>query len=365
MRRSAVLGALLLATATPIALAAPAAAVPIGAVPIAAVPIAAIGVPQQVVAPVPATNALVVRRTGFEDPRGSIRAGALSVVVNSPTEAVLTRFIASDYPFLARRAATLATVRNRDFVQRVLTTHTAALAPQVHAAAQRAADGTDTDINLFATTGYAAAKERDRVARAADGRLAAALTDPDRELLRQLAAQDPGQEVRAAAGRAAASDGEAVEFFAYGWADAAAVDLARQRIAATDADMARRATVDRQVAQATADEQAASVAGPETVAQAREKAALAWRTAAEQAAAADAAWTAAQGVADAQARAWQAHAATADGATGPNWSAVRDVVAADAQEWAGERQWAVDQSAYWAGLRDQALAGERRMLGTS
>nr|WP_246076306.1 hypothetical protein [Amycolatopsis cihanbeyliensis] len=298
------------------------------------------------------------------DPRSVVRVAALRAVASTNGDAAIERFLISEYDY-ARELAGQRAARDADFARRVLETHTAEFAPEVHAAAQRAVEGTDADRAWFADTGYAEAEERDRLAREKSGEQEEALVEADRAYVRHLASNDPGGQVRAAAqwaARPAADDGDLVEFFAYDWASAARLDLEAHRLRMADNDVAWRATVNRLITEAQAAEQAASDAAGEAAEQARAAAARAWRTAADNTGEPRTAWAEAGEIAREQAANWHAVAEAAREATGPNWAAAVDFSTENEQQWTTERDTIAEQARFWNELLEQALAGERRML---
>jgi hypothetical protein len=303
-----------------------------------------------------------VRYLAGSDSRSTVKAAAWKALTSSNVDGAIARFIVSDFPYAKKRAAD-AKVRNADFARRVLATHTAEFAPEVHAAAQYALDHADADREYFARTGYAAAKERDRLAREASGEQAAALAQADRDFVTLLRDHDPGEQVRAAAAfalRPAATDADLVEFFAHDWVNAAALDLEAFRIRCVDADMLWRATSADLLARARTAEQAARDAAGEAAEQLRAVAARAWAEAGAQTGPARVAWAQARQVAEEQAANWQQVAQVAGGATGLTWQAIAGTAGLTADGWAAERQNAAEQAAYWQALYAEALAGELR-----
>ncbi|WP_250034099.1 hypothetical protein [Paractinoplanes maris] len=298
-------------------------------------------------------------------PRSSVRAAAWGALVSTNVEAAVARFITSGFDYAKKRAA-LNDARNTDFCLRVLATHTAEFAPEVHAAAQWALDNGVAEREAFARTGYAAAKARDRQAREATGEQAAALEPFDREFVVLLRDNDPGPQVRAAATyalRPAATDADLVEFFAYDWANAAGLDLEAFRLRVTDEDMRWRAGVARLVTAArTAEAQARELSG-EAAEQARAAAAREWGAVAAQTGSPRVVWADAQRVAEEQAAAWHRVAAAAGGAGGLNWNVILGSAGTTAESWGAEREQAAAQAAYWSDLLADALAGEQRMTG--
>jgi hypothetical protein len=337
-------------------------------VPIAALTAVLCTVP---VAPVPASAAVDqrsadwsrTRATASYDPRSSVRAAAWGALVSTNVDAAVARFVATGHAFAIARATQMDS-RNTDFAQRVLATHTAEFAPEVHAAAQYALSGSRIDREAFARTGYAAAKARDRQAREAAGAQAAALEQADRDFVALLRDHDPGEQVRAAAAfalRPAATDADLVEFFAHDWRNAAALDLDAFRIRVGDEDMRWRAGVARLLTAARDAEAAALDTAGEAAEQARAAAARAFADVAAQTGPPPVVWAEAQQVAEAQAANWHRVAQAAGATTGPNWQVVAGSAGVTAESWATERQHADEQAAYWAGLLADALAGELRM----
>jgi hypothetical protein len=305
------------------------------------------------------------RAVASYDPRSSVRAAAWGALVSTDVDAAVARFIDSGYAYAKTRAA-LNDARNTDFAQRVLATHTAEFAPEVHAAAQYALSKGAAEREAFARTGYEAAKARDRAAREATGAQAAELQQFDRDFVVLVRDNDPGEQVRAAAAyalRPAATDGDLVEFFAYEWSNAAGLDLAAFRIRTSDEDMRWRADVGRLVTAAQEAEAAALAAAGEAAEQSRGAAARAWADVATQTGTPRVLWADAQQVAEAQAANWQRVVAAAGGATGLNWEAIVGSAGSTAESWAAERDQVAEQAAYWSGLFSDALAGELRMTG--
>jgi hypothetical protein len=305
------------------------------------------------------------RAVASYDPRSSVRAAAWGALVSSDVEAALTRFFNGSYEFAQSRAA-LNVARNTDFAQRVLATHTAEFAPEVHAAAAYALSRGATALEAFARNGYAAAKARDRQAREDAGAQAAALAQFDRDFVALLRDHDPGEQVRASAAyalRPAATDADLVEFFAYDWANAAELDVAAYRIRTSDEDARWRAGIQELVSTAQQAEEAALATAGEAAEQARAVAGRAWADVAARSGPPRVLWVDAEQVALAQAANWQQVYAAANAATGPNWEAVVGSAGATAESWATEREQAAEQAAYWSGLLSDALAGELRMTG--
>ena len=309
-----------------------------------------------------ATARKLVRRLAGKDPRAAVRADAW-VAWADENDDVVYDFLDFGLAAAEQRAAETASA-NADFCRRVLLTYTAAYAPEVNAAAQRALAGADSDRELFVRSGFAAAEQRDRLAREADGSQQEALAEADRQYVRTLATHDPGAQVRAAAAwasRSDATDADVVEFFAYGWATGAELDLEAHRLRDAEQEARWLATVRRLVVDAQEAERAALEASGEIEVQLREAAARAWQRVGGQTGAPRTAWADAAQVARDQAANWAAVAAAAQAATGPNWQAVRDAADPTRAAWAAEQDWAAEQAGFWADLLTQAVDGETRM----
>ncbi|MEU3770777.1 hypothetical protein AB0E55_37430 [Amycolatopsis keratiniphila] len=304
----------------------------------------------------------LVRRIAGRDPRAAVRADAW-VAWAADDDWTIEEFLENGLPAAERRAAETNSV-NSDFCRRILSTYTAEFAPEVHAAAQRALLGSDTDRAAFVAEGFAAAEARDRRVREDDGAQERAIVEEDRRYIRELGAADPGPHVRAAAAwalRPGSTDADLVEFFAYGWATAARLDLEAHRLRDAEQEARRQVAIRRLITGAREAEQAALEAADEIAEQARMTAANAWRKAAGQAAPAKTGWTDAEKLARAQAANWRAVAEAAANATGPNWKAIAVTAGDTATEWSAEQDWADGQTRFWADLLQQALDGETRM----
>ncbi|MEV4350535.1 hypothetical protein AB0J83_39265 [Actinoplanes sp. NPDC049596] len=301
---------------------------------------------------------------GYET-RSLVRTAAWNALTSSNVPATVDRFLyGGGMDYAITRSRQLA-ARNADFARRILATHTVQFSPEVHAAAEYALLKGGTILEGFVRTGYAAAKERDRVAREADGAQEAALLQTDRDFVAHLRDTDPGPQVQAAAGyalRVGATDADIVEFYAYDWAAAAAVDLETQQLQCANSDLVWRARVKTLRAEAVAAQQAAEQAAGEAREQARAAAARAWHALGEQAVPAKSTWDTAAEVAERQAANWQQVAlAAAAAAENPNWDAIALGAQTNQEQWDAARVTAAKQAAYWAALYQEALAGELAM----
>lgn len=301
------------------------------------------------------------------DPRATVRAAATTAYIDDAQDDAIARFLATDYAF-AVELARESDATNLDFVRRVLETYLPEFAPEVHAAAQRVVNGSPSEREAFVRVGYAAAQDRDRLAREKSGEAKRAIIEADRAFVRNVGQTDPGEQVRAAASfalRPGAGDGGLVEFFAYGWAGGGRLDLDVHRARAADNDITWRMTATRLAKEALAAEKAASEASEEAAEHLRAQAAQAWRAAAEQTGPARSAWAEAAELSARQAENWRAVAAAAQAATGPNWQAIGGPAVGNEQQWSAEHDWAGERAQYWRDLLAEAQAGETRMARAS
>jgi hypothetical protein len=310
-----------------------------------------------------AAERTLVRWYGLYDPRWAVRTAAWTALLSSNVDDAMARFFATELPYAIKLSKENSAVYG-DFARRILDTHTEEFAPEVHAAAERAVYGLPSEQEWFAVTGYGAALERDRRARAATQERADALVKADRDFVALLGKNDPGAQVRAAARRAVrpeATEADLVEFFAYDWVAAASLDLYTYRIRQADSNVLWRARTERLVREASAAQKAALQAAGEAQAQARAAAARAWHAVGVQTGSARTAWAKAATVARKQAANWESIAAVAGASTGPNWQVMAESADDNGTQWAAERKNAAEQAAYWKSLYDQALQSELAM----
>ncbi|GLF94986.1 ALF repeat-containing protein [Streptomyces yaizuensis] len=254
--------------------------------------------------------------------------------------------------------------RNRAFCERVVSTHPAAFSPEVRSAAQKALKGTDADRAAFVRTGYAEAQQRDRLKREADAAQRLEIAERDRAFVRALADGDPGEQVRVAAQwalRAGATDADIAEFFGYGWATGAALDVEAYRLRVADAEVRRHHQLSLLVARAVAAEAALTSAAD--TAKARAEAELAWRTVADHADEAHRAWLAEQEATRVQAENWQNIARLSQESADGVWKQITLPAEARQHDWAGEQAEAGAAAAFWQDMADRARDSESRVRG--
>lgn len=304
-----------------------------------------------------------VRYLAKAHPYSSVRTSAWNALVSGDPDAAIVEFLATGYDFAVSRAQ-LRNARNLDFVRRVYETTTAEYSPEVHNEAQRLLSASDSARETFVRSGYEAAKSRDRAYRDTVGAQKQALVDSDRRFVGLLATNDPGEQVRLSAQvatRQGATDDDLVEFFAFGWANGARLDLDVFRLRGADNNMRWRDTITRLIADAEAAEKAARDASAEAKEQAKAQAARAWQQVGEQTAPARSGWGEAEDFARRQAENWHAVLLAAQAAQGPNWTAIIDPATASESAWQSEQSTAAQQAAYWNALLQQARDGEQRV----
>ncbi|WP_143230730.1 hypothetical protein [Actinosynnema sp. ALI-1.44] len=306
-----------------------------------------------------------VQRWAMSDPRALVRAAAWRVLLAEDPDAASAEFFASGYTYAKNLAASHKEFY-ADFCQRVLDTHTREYSPEVYAAARFAVNSPD-DVarEQFANGGFEAAQQRDSAVREKKGEQAKAVVETDRAVVRNLAVNDPGAQVRASAAfavRAGATDRDLVDFFADGWAFGSRLDLDRFREQSGDNEVEWRAPLP----QLTGDAQAAEKTARETPAgpgreSAKSAAVRAWQSVAEYTTQARVYWDDAHRRAGEQTANWGRVHATATATGGPNWSAMITPARSAETEWRTETGFAQDQGTYWAGIRQQAIDGEQRV----
>ncbi|RJQ76077.1 hypothetical protein D5S19_30820 [Amycolatopsis panacis] len=305
-----------------------------------------------------------VRYLAMNDSRSIVRIAAWQAVLSKSPEAAIRQFMDSGYAY-AVRLSEEKKARNTDFVKWVLATYPAEFSPAVHAEAQKAMNSPrDADREQFANGGFEAAKQRDRTARETTGEQAKALAERDRQFVRDLAAHDPGEQVRVSASyavRLGATDSDVVDFFAGGWAFGATLDLDTHRRRSADNEMRWRSALSRLLSDAAAAEQAARDASGDLAERAKATAVRAWQAVGEQTGPARSYWGEAQRLADQQAANWASVLAAANAASGLNWAAIIGPARDNQAAWADESTLAAQQARYWAGLVQQAEDGEQRV----
>ncbi|MFJ8697324.1 hypothetical protein [Streptomyces roseolilacinus] len=294
-----------------------------------------------------------------------LRTSAWNALRSTRGDAAIAEWLAPGGGYdAAKQRLREARSRNRAFCERVVLTHPAGFSPQVRAAAQRALAGTDTDRAAFVSTGYAEAQARDRAAREAEAQHQAQVAERDRAFVRALSQSDPGEQVRVAAQwalRAGSTDADVMEFFGYGWATGAALDVEAYQLRVSDAEVRRHHVLSLLIAQAVAAEEALRTAAD--VALARTEAERAWQAAADHAQNAHGAWLAEQEAARIQAENWQNIARLAGESVDGIWKVITAPAEDRQDDWAEARTEAEEAAAFWRDMADWAHEGETRVRG--
>ncbi|MER7765032.1 hypothetical protein, partial [Streptomyces sp. NPDC097619] len=212
-------------------------------------------------------------------PAAEVRTSAWNALRSTRGDEALLEWLAPGGGFdYAKQRARETRARNKAFCERVIATHPASFSPEVRAAATRALKGSVAEQAAFVKTGYAEAERRDRAAREAGQQQKLRVAAEDRAFVRSTADHDPGEQVRVAAQwalRPGAADPDVAEFFGYGWATGASLDLEAYRTRVADAEAARHHVLTRLVREAAAAE--AAVAEAADAARARAEAERAWQ----------------------------------------------------------------------------------------
>ncbi|MBH1933073.1 hypothetical protein I5Q34_01995 [Streptomyces sp. AV19] len=306
-----------------------------------------------------------VRKMAMSSLPDEIRSSAWLALRSSRGDAAIAEWLAPGGGFqkALQRMRTTQNL-NRAFCERVLLTHPASFSPEVHAAAERAVAGTPVDQAAFVRSGYDAALKRDRAAREADEKREAEVAARDRDFVRNIAENDPGEQVRVAARwalRPGAGDADVAEFFGYGWTTGATLDLEGYRMRIADAEVARHHTLSLLLEKATAAEEALKSAADK--AKARAEAERAWGEVADHADAARKAWLAERDTAVAQAENWRNVAKASKDSADRLWKNIGDAAAANQDSWTGEQTEAAGTAGFWKDMFDRAQDSEDRVKG--
>jgi hypothetical protein len=313
----------------------------------------------------PSDDWLWVRYLATSHPCSLVRIAAQSALISSVPDQAIAEFIATGFD----EAVALCRERQErdlEFIRWVYETTTSESSPTVHAEAERLLSSgvPDSERETFVQTGYEAAQARDKQLRDMAGEQKRALAQQNREFVRRLSVSDPGEQVRLSASyavRDGATDDDVVEFFAYGWAFGARLDVEVFRERRATDNTRWRADAQRLVADAEADEKVVAEASDAAKDKVRAAAVQGWRHVGEQAAVAGSAWRQAQGDAAGQVSNWRAVGETARSATGSAWVPIVDLARDSESSWVAEHDMAVQQAAYWDGVGRQARDGEARV----
>lgn len=298
------------------------------------------------------------------NPYAEVRMSAWNALRSDDPQAI-EKWLAPDggYAFARTRARSVR-ARNKAYIERVIRTHPASYSPVVRAAAEEALRGSFDEQAEFVRTGYAEAQKRDRAKRDASTQHKQKVAAAAREYVSRLAEEDPGEQVRTAAQwalRPGATDDDIAEFYGYGWASGASLDLESHRSRIADEETLRHDKLTRLLRVAVAAEEA--IKGAADAAQARANAERAWEAVAGHADAARKAWLAEQAAAETQSKNWRAIAEKAKTSADDLWKNIAGPAAATGDAWAKEQAGAVESAAFWQNMFDRAMEGQTRVKG--
>jgi hypothetical protein len=297
-----------------------------------------------------------VHRLALHDPRPDVQVSAWNALLSSRGDEAITEFLTTGLAAAKARAAERAR-RNTEFIQR--TNRFSLPGSAVRATSARVLLGSDAEQDEYVRVGLAKAQQADKDTNNQYQEKLVKMAKEDRDYVSDLAAGDPGVQVRAAANRALSQgDDESIDlFFKYYWDSAARLDDEAFRRYTADQDAIWQSDVRRLVGEAQAAEQAELSANGELAAKYRADAIGAWQQAETLADQSSADWLAERTKASQQADAWAAvadHARTAS--TEQDWVAVLARGNAGRTSWTDEAAWALDQANSWKALADQARA---------
>jgi hypothetical protein len=310
-----------------------------------------------------------VLRIGAIDSRPEVRSAAWAALTSSRGAIAVKEFLTTGVYAARQRAADNAR-RNKDYITRVNRNAVPGSAVANSSARMLKSFTTDEERARYVQTGLAEAQELDRVNNDRDQERFAEQAKADRDYVAQLAATDPGPQVRDAAARAlaAGTDYDIGLFFKYHWASAAALDQEafRRFVADQDAIWLVRITVLIEAAEAA--EKAERESSGELARKARLEAIGHWRAIQTDSNASSVNWEGERDNADSQAASWAAIVAHARAAsTGQDWASVIARGDEAGRAWADHARDAVAQAAAWKSIaeraRESAEAAENRDLG--
>ncbi|MET9540273.1 hypothetical protein ABZY16_22645 [Streptomyces sp. NPDC006553] len=306
-----------------------------------------------------------VRRIALSGLPPELRTSAWNALRSTAGDAAVADWLAPGGGYDAARQRLRDTrTRNRLFCERVLRTHPVGFAPRTRSAAEKALKGTDTDRAAFVRTGYAQAQQSDRTAREAVAEEQRAVLERDREFVRSLAAQDPGEQVRVSAQwalRPGATDEDTREFYGFGWVNGAALDLEGHRLRTAESEALRHRTLTLLLKAAVEAEEA--LRNGSDAATARADAERAWQAVAAHARDSGTEWQAEREHSARQAETWRGIQVLAEGSAEEMWKRLADPAGENQRSWSKEEQDAAGAATTWQEILHQAHEGETRVRG--
>lgn len=295
-----------------------------------------------------------VMRLALRDAMPEVRAEAWNALRSNAGEAALVDFLAVGYPNAKTRAAQRID-RNYKYIKRV--NDFSLTGSAVRATSGRALLDTPAAQAEYVQSGHAKAQELDRVNNNRYEEKLARLAQEDHDYVAQLAANDPGTQVRAAANRALATGGETGIglFFKYYWGIGADLDNEAFRRNTADQNDVWHSKIRSLTEAALAAEKAERESSGELARKARADAIAAWREIESQSGQSSVDWLAEKAKADSQAASWASVAAHARAAqTEQDWAAVLARANQGNTSWADEAEWALQQANSWRSIAAQA-----------
>lgn len=297
-----------------------------------------------------------VTRLALRDAMPEVRAEAWNALRGNADEAALIDFLATGYPNAKARAAQRID-RNYKYIKRVNDFSLPGSA--VRATSGVALVDTSAAQAEYVQSGYARAQELDRVNNNKYEEKLARWAQEDHDYVAQLAANDPGTQVRAAANRALSNGDQASVglFFKYYWGIAADLDNEAFRRNTSDQNDIWHSKIRALTEAALAAEKAERELSGELAHKARLDAVAAWREIEGQAGQSSVDWAAEKAKADSQVATWASVAEHARAAqTEQDWAAVLARADQGNTSWADEAEWALRQASSW-----QAVAAQARL----
>ncbi|WP_089949329.1 hypothetical protein [Lentzea xinjiangensis] len=295
-----------------------------------------------------------VMRLALRDAMPEVRAEAWNALRGNADEAALADFLAVGYPNAKARAAQRID-RNYRYVKRVNDFSLPGSA--VRATSAVALAGTPAAQTEYVQTGHAKAQELDRLNNNRYEEKLARMAQEDHAYVAELAEDDPGTQVRAAANRALSSGDETAIglFFKYYWGIAADLDDEVFRRVTSDQNDVWHSRIRLLTETALAAEKAERESSGELARKSRADAIAAWRQIEGQAGQSSVDWDAERVTADRQAANWASVAEHARAAqTEQDWAAVLARAGQGSTSWAEEAEWALQQANTWRAIAAQA-----------
>jgi hypothetical protein len=297
-----------------------------------------------------------VHRLALHDPRPDVQTSAWNALLSSRGDEAIAEFLATGLAAARARAEERAR-RNTEFIER--TNKYSLPGSAVRITSARALSASDNEKDEYVRVGLAKAQQLDKETDNQYQEKLVKMAAQDRDYVSDLAANDPGVQVRAAANRALSQgDDEAIDlFFKYYWASAARLDDEAFRRYTADQDARWHSDVQRLIDAAEAAEKAEREASGELARKSRADAISAWRQAGTLAGQSSVDWSVEQAEAARQADAWAAiadHARTAS--SEQDWADVLARGDTGRTSWADEAAWALSQANSWKAIADQARA---------